>query len=158
LVVGQSLNAQELHPSDLTANDLAEALSVHWWTVKLPHDLKPKDMVGVEAISSDGKRLEGSGGFSAQTGVPIGDTMRIYCWEDKASHLTNIVMKTSCGTFTMFLKDYFKGAALAAQPNGAVLNVGDILLNFDSSKSPSFSGVNLSKGQVGLRVVITPHK
>src|SRR5450755_2767717 len=84
----QKMNAQEARPQDLTANDLAEALSVHWWTVKLPPHLGPKAMVGVEAITADGKKLDGGGGFS---GGDLGDKMRIYVWEDAGSHETKVI-------------------------------------------------------------------
>jgi hypothetical protein len=150
---GARLNAQEAHPSDLTANDLAEALSIHWWTIKLPPHLGPKAEVGVGAMTSDGKKLEGGGGFS---GGNLGDKLRVYCWEDSTAHLMKVVIKLENGNMSgMYLKDYFKDAAVGGPSNGAVLNVGDSLIKFDASKSPSMVGGNaMLPGQTGLRVVI----
>jgi len=154
--IGRWSTIFEAHPSDLTTRDLSDVLSLYWWTVNIPTDLKPKDMVGVELISSDGKTLEGGGGFSPTT-EPIGSTMRVYCWEDKGSHQMNVMLKTEKGDVaTTYFTDYFKGAANGGYANGTVLNVGDILLKFDPSKTPSLSGSDeLSDGQIGLRVVVT---
>jgi hypothetical protein len=59
------------------------------------------------------------------------------------------------GAATASYTDYLKGAAVGGPGNGAVQNVGDILMKFDSTKSPSFTGGNvMSPGQVGLRVCI----
>ncbi len=136
----------------LTANDLAEALAIHWWIVKLPPNLGPKDMVGVELVSSDGKRLAGGGGFS---GGKIGPEIKIYCWEDEAANVAKVAINTlGQGSGTMMVTNYFKNAAVGGASNGTVLNVGDNLLIFDQSTTPSFNGT-MQNGQVGLRVAIT---
>ena len=158
IVDAPCVGAQESHPSDLTANDLAEMLSIHWWTIQLPKDLKPKDMVGVEIVSADGKRLEGGGGVSSWPGgKSLGNSIKIFCWEDEALRLANVRIKTADGSAGGFhLKDYFKSGASFGSPNGAVLKVGDVLIKFSSSPTASFSdGDALEPGQVGLRVVIT---
>lgn len=146
-------SAQERRVSDLTANDLAEALGVHWWIVKLPEDIGPKDMVGVESVSSDGKVLQGGGGFSGP-GAALGREIRIYCYEDKAAKQSYVLIKTKAGEAGVPFDDYFKYGGIGGAANGAVLNVGDILLKF--SKQGSFTGGNeMLPGQVGLKVVIT---
>jgi hypothetical protein len=102
--------AQEAHPSDLSANDLAEALNVHWWTVQLPHDLGPNDDVGVEAISSDGKTLEGPSGFSeGPGGKKIEGPIRVFCRENEVRRLIEILIKLPDGSIASFpIKDYFE--------------------------------------------------
>lgn len=155
------LNAQEVQVSDLTANDLSEVLGIHWWIVQLPGKLGPKDTVTTEFVSSDGKIIGGGCGFSSGDGQnKIGDKVRIFCWEDRVAQQANVMIKLkSGGAGTAPTKDYFKGAAIGGASNGAVMKVGDILLKFDSTKSPSFTGGNvLNDGQVGLRVSITQKK
>jgi hypothetical protein len=155
MIFGGRVSAQEQRVSNLTANDLAEALGVHWWIVKLPDGIGPKDVVGVEAVSADGKVLQGGGGFSGP-GSALGREIRIYCYEDKAAKVTYVQIKTKGGGAGIPFDDYFKDAGVGGAANGSVLNVGDILIKFDNTKNVSFTGGNeLLPGQVGLKVVIT---
>ncbi len=141
--------------SGLTANDLAEVLGVHWWIVRLPEGIGPKDWVGVQSVSSDGKVLQGGGGFSGP-GAALGREIRIYCYEDKAANRAYVQINTKGGGAGVPFDDYFKDAAIGGVANGVVLNVGDILIKFDKTKNASFTGGNdMNPGQVGLKVVIT---
>jgi len=148
----------ERHVSDMTANDLAEATGVHWWIVRLPEPSTPKDMVGIEVISSDGKVLTGGGGMGGE--FSWGGELRVYCYEESALNRMTVAYKAKNGGLAVErFDDYFKGAATSGASNGTVLNVGDILLKFDNTKSPSFTGGNVMyPGQVGIRVAINRRK
>ena len=142
---------QEVRASDLTANDLAEVLGVHWWTVKIPANLGSKDTVGIELFASDGKKLGGGGAFS---GVNLGSEVRIFCYEEKSEKLGIVVIRTKGGTATFPIEDYFRYGGVGGASNGSVLHLQDTLIKF--SKEASFNGGNeLLPGQVGMRVVVT---
>lgn len=153
----QCIDVQDAWPFDPTAAALAKARSIHWWTIRLPKDLQPKDRVGVEVFAPDGKRLAGGGGFSAWPGEKtLGDSIKVFCWEDEARHEAKVGIQTLDGSFGVFpLKDYFANSVSVAASDGMALQTGDILLKFDSSKNPPLkTEKTLRRGQVGLRVVI----
>lgn len=141
---------------DLSASELADVLGVHWWTVQIPADIGPKDSVGVYTVTSDGKQTPASGEIGlGPTDKKLGTTARVFCWEDKASKQMKVALQFGGATGTAESKDYFALGASGGPGNGAVLKPGDILLKFDSSKSPSFTvGNSLFPGQTGLMVVV----
>jgi hypothetical protein len=150
------LKAEEHHVSNLTANELAEALDIHWWVVKIPSNLGPKDSVGISLVSSDGKEVAVGTSISSGPGkIKLGELAKIFCWEEKASGHMKLKLEVAGTVGSSYAQDYFNNAACGGPENGSVLNPGDILLKFDSSKSPSITGGNaLLPGQFGLKVVI----
>ena len=145
--------AQERRANALTADDLAVALGVHWWIVKIPSDLSPNVEIRVEVDSADGKMLEGGPGFSAPN---LGKEARIYCYEIPGSNQMKVLITTERGESSVLLNNYFKGSGYTGAANGAVLSSDDVLLKFDKTKGAHFTGGNeLTPGQIGLKVHIT---
>jgi len=147
--------AQERRLDDLTANDLAEALGVHWWIVKVPHPQSPKDSIKVELVSADGKVLPGGGALGGQ--FDWGGEVRVYCYEELALHQLKVMLKTKDATEGgYYFDDYFKSAsASGGVANGTVVSVADVFMKFNVTKAGTLTGGTvLGPGEIGLRVVI----
>jgi hypothetical protein len=153
MLMGVVRNApgQGVHPEMLSADDLAQALSIHWWILQAPADVKSGDQVYWEVVGPDGKPEDGSGSFRLEA-TDANAKIRIYCWEDENLHRAKVVIQTrksaSNGTFT----DYFEGRSSSGPTNGSVVNSGDVVLKFDSATAANFTGDNtVLSGQVGLK-------
>ena len=150
------LKADERATSNLTANELAAVLDMHWWMVEIPSNLGPKDSVAISFVSSDGKEVAGAISISPGPGkIKLGTRVKVFCWEDKAARQMKVRLEVAGTVGGGYVHDYFDNAACGGPANGYVLHPGDVLLKFDSSKNPSLgSGNVLTPGQIGLEVVI----
>jgi hypothetical protein len=141
----------------LTADDLAEALGVHWWAVRLPDNFKPGDSILVQWIASDGTGLTGCSASMVNTAMTPGAIIKIYCHDQSGGPALEI--KTPNGELnTTFPAISLTAAALGGLPNGAFANNGDILLKVvkraaDGSLTVA-PGNTLNRGDIGLRLVV----
>jgi len=150
------LKADDRQASSLTANELAEALDIHWWIVEIPSDLGPKDSVGLSLVSSNGKEVAGGTSISpGPANINLGTSVKVFCWEERSSGHMNLKLEVAGNMGSSYAHDYFHNAACGGPGNGSILKPGDLLLKFDSSKNATLTAGNtLSPGQVGLKVVI----
>lgn len=152
---GNALAADNATP--LSAEELAEVLGVHWWTVRLPDAFKPGDTIGVQWISSDGTGLTGCSATMVNTSLNPGAIVKIYCHDQPGGPALTI--KTPNGELnTTFPAISLTAAAVGGLPNGAFANNGDILLKL-VKRAPDGSltvapGNSLNSGDIGLRLVI----
>jgi hypothetical protein len=141
----------------LTADDLAEALGMHWWAVRLPDNFKPGDTIGIQWISSDGAGITGSSATMVNTSLVAGAIVKIYCHDQPGGPALEI--KSPNGELnTTFPAISLNAAALGGLPNGASANNGDILLKL-VKRAPDGSltvapGNTLNPGDIGLRLVV----
>ena len=145
--------------SGLTKKEFGTAQNIHWWTVKIPSDLGPKDMVGISFISSDGKEIDGLNQLSlgpGSNGAKFGPFLNVACWEDTSSGRMKLKEKVKgCGSCGTDYEDYLAHAVSSGPSNGSLLHPGDLLLKFDLAKNSTFAPGNaLLPGQIGLRVAV----
>jgi len=145
------------NPATLSADDLAEALGLHWWSVRLPDNFKPGDTIGVQWISSDGTGIPGSSATMVNTSLVPGAIVKIYCRDQPGGPALEI--KSPNGELnTTFPAITLTAAAVAGLPNGALANNGDLLLKL-VNRAPDGTlaiapGNTLNPGDIGLRLVI----
>jgi hypothetical protein len=144
-------------PVSLTADELAEALGVHWWAVRLPDNFKPGDSIGVQWISSDSTAVTGCSVTMVNTSMVPGAIVKIYCHDQPGGPALTIHSPFGVAN-TTFPAISLTAAALGGLANGAFANNGDILLKV-VNRAPDGSltvapGNTLNPGDIGLRLVI----
>ncbi len=152
----QRLHSEESKPTDLTVNDLAEVLGVHWCIVQLPKDIGANDTIVIEIVSSTGQEtVSNSSSFASNRG----DKIKFLFWEDEASKYEHMMatwlngdpgVHSSAGDMTKFT-DYVPDSG--GPSNGTIMKVGDILFTFSKGKKGSYSP-QLKPDQIGYKVVI----
>jgi hypothetical protein len=134
----------EIH-TVLSATDIAYALGMNWWTVRLPSDLDPNDFVTVTYKHPDGS-IESQGGSSNwQAGAIVkvmvwpsadGTRLRYSLLHEKNSLRGNLITKPGkSGTSLGFSK-------------GKMVKVGDVLMKFSEKSCIATSDVR--PDEIGL--------
>jgi len=108
--------------SQLTTDELADTLGVHWWIFNVPADIHVDDTVSIQWFSP-------SGCYSG-TGIGVlnpGEQVKIFCWP--AGDGTRIRLVAAKGVAeswntNMLLAD----RTVHGVPNGTVVSEGDFLL------------------------------
>jgi len=147
-------------PSQLTANELADVLGIHWWVFNVPADTRHGDTVGVQWVSADGPSpVEGNVSVGLEQGD---DLVKIFLRYDPDTGQTTIKLARGNrpgGAQSAFGDAPFEGRNEIAIGNGCEVKEGDILIKLQK-KVPGEttytvdSGNTLKPGEVGLKVVV----
>jgi hypothetical protein len=146
-------------PTQLSANELAEVLGVHWWFIRFPDTIKSGASIGVQWIDSDGSQLAGGSATMTNTSLTAGVIAKIFCKETPNG--PEITIRTPGGFINTSFPDVsFAKAAIGGLANGTEAHTGDVLLKLvwrakDGSLTV-YPGNTLNPGDIGLRVFIRP--
>jgi hypothetical protein len=143
----------------LSADDLADALGIHWWTVQLPADMPGTGTIVIQWISANGMGLTGQSASMTNKSMTAGAVIKIFCRDEPGG--AALTIKTPGGDLsTTFPGISFTGATLGGLPDGSEAKSNDVVLKV-VRRNPDGTlivppGNTLNPGDLGMRVVIRP--
>lgn len=115
---------------ELEAADVAKALGMSYWQVKLPTDLKQSDLLGVTYKHSDGT-IDGMGG---STGWEAGSVVKVMVWpaDDSAGFRYSVIHARNAMRGELRENEEYKGISMQLS-EGKVVDAEDVLMKFSKS-------------------------
>jgi hypothetical protein len=147
---------QAADDSQLSANELAESLGVHWWRFNVPTDIHPDDRVSVRWFTTSGSSPGAGIGFIQTQQKPIGQ-IKIFCWS--AGNRTMVKMTSTGVEGSSYSDDILTDHNISCMNNGSVIKEGDFMLitskePHPKANYPTFPGRMPEPDEMGLKIEI----
>ena len=129
----------------LEAADIAKALGMNWWQIRLPADLDPNDFVTLTYKHPDGS-IESQGGSNKWQ---AGSIVKVLVWSNEDSNKLRyaVLHKDSILKGSLAMKSQMKCVCMTFA-RGKILNAGDVLMKF--SEQNVLASSEIRPGEIGL--------
>lgn len=136
---------------NLSAKDLARAMGVDWWSVRLPEGDQPL-MLRFVLKNSDGTK-----NYSGAMGFPPGITIKVYCWPAEDKEWLKVSITSEKSVMKTMIKNPFSKAKVVAYPVqiGDTTDLGQFLIKGSKEREVT-SEQSLKDGEFGLFVEEKP--
>ena len=137
----------------LEAADIAKALGMNWWQVRLPADLDPNDFITVTYEHPDGS-IESQGG---STGWQAGSIVKVLAWSNEDGNKLRYAVLHKDGLLkgSLSIESQMKGVTMTFS-RGKILNAGDVLMKF--SEKNVLASSEIHPGEIGLILHVNKNK
>ena len=136
---------------DLTVADIASALDMKFWNVRLPEDHGPDDVVSFACKYSDGRIVSQGGSSSSEW--EGGTILKVIVWGGEDGKQLKYMFKSNGGMIksSFDMTDEMPGST-SSFSIGKTVDPGDLLMKF--AKNSSLGGRDIRPGDLGLIVHI----
>jgi len=134
----------------VSADELARAMGIQTWQVRLPSDLPPDASVGLALLRDDGSRVTGGGigGFKPH------DLVTVFLWEIEKENQTMryAIVTNEAAARGLLYADVHANITTDFNP-GRIRQANEFLLKGSETEKVT-SDANLKKGEWGVALVV----
>ena len=151
LLIGIGTIQPSLYGAELSASELAQALGVDWWEVRLPGAQSDQFMVGVQLDFGDGRKPLSTG----KSNFIGGSKIKVFRQYIRDSEQMYVAVVSEKGHTSATLPKLFSGMYIGLVPVGSTAKPGEYLCK-TSKETTGFieSSQSLGPNECALKVVV----
>lgn len=152
LLIGIGTIQPSLYGAELSAPELAQALGVDWWEVRLPGAQSDQFMVGLQLDFGDGRKPLTTG----ESNFTGGSKIKVFRQSIPNSEQMYVALISEKGkTLSTTLPKLFSGMYIGIAPVGSTTNPGEYLCKGSKKTTGHIeSSQSLGPNECGLKVVV----